>query len=174
MVAPSEVDQAGRVGGLEGLEELQAELGDPADGEGAVARDQLLEGQAVDQLGGHVDEPVLDDHVVEAGETGMVEGGRGPGLGGHPLPQGRLLGNGGIGAGGEAELLDGQTPAGGHLGGPPGHAALGPPQRGVQHPAASDEPRGGVLCHVDTKRYDQTRPRPKPPLSRWFGGTTGV
>jgi hypothetical protein len=156
--AEVEVDQAGGVGGLEGVEERQAELGDPADGEGAVARDQLLQGQAVDQLAGHVDEPVLDDHVVQADQAGMAEGGRRPGLGGHPLPQGRLLGNGRVGAGGEAELLDGQPPAGGHLGSLPGHAALGPPQRGVQHPAASDEARGGVLCHVAAN--DTAKPGP--------------
>jgi hypothetical protein len=76
---------------------------------------------------------------------GPGQGGRGPGLGGDPLPQGRLLLAGRVRALGEAELLDCQRPPGGDLGGPPDHAALSAAQRTVQGPAASDEPLAGVV-----------------------------
>jgi hypothetical protein len=138
------VGQAGGVGRLQGVEELQPEPGHPADREGAVAGDQLVEGAGVDQLAGHVDDPVLDDHVVDPDQAGMVELGRGPGLVGDPFPAGRLAGLLRVLAGREAELLDRQRPAAGHLGGPPDHAGGAAAQRGVQRPAAGDEPLGGV------------------------------
>jgi hypothetical protein len=142
--AQVEVGQAGGVSRLQGVEDLQAESGDPGNREGAVAGDQLVEGEGVDQLAGHVDDAVLDDHVVEPDQAGMVEGGRGPGLGGNPLPAGRLAGILRVRPGREAELLDRQRPATGHLGGPPDHAGVAAAQRGVQRPAAGDEPLGGV------------------------------
>jgi hypothetical protein len=142
--AEVEVGQTGGVGRLQGVQELQAELGRPADGEGAVPGHELVEGQGVDQLAGHVDEAVLHDHVVEADQGGMVQRGRGPGLGGHPVPQGGLVGVARVGVGREAELLHGQRPAVG-VGGLPDHAGRAAAQRGVQRPAAGDEPLGGVV-----------------------------
>jgi hypothetical protein len=143
--AEIEVGQTGGVGRLEGVEQVQAHAGHPADREGAVPGDQLVEGHALDQLGGHVDDAVGDDHVVEADQAGMVEGGRRPGLGGDPGPQGRLVGAGRVGASGEAELLDRQLSAVGRVGGLPDHAGRAAAQRGVQRPAAGDEPLGGVV-----------------------------
>jgi hypothetical protein len=84
------VGQAGGVGRLQGVEQLEAELGHPADREGAVPGDQLVEGEGVGQLGGHVDDAVLDDHVVQPDQAGMVQGGRDPRLGRHPVPEPRL------------------------------------------------------------------------------------
>jgi hypothetical protein len=75
------------MGHLEGIEQLQAELGHPADREGAVPGDQLVEGEGVDQLGGHVDDPALDHHVVQPDQAGMVQRGRGPRLGRDPGPE---------------------------------------------------------------------------------------
>ena len=137
--------QTGGVGCPEGVEQLQAHAGHPGDLEGAVPGDELVEGHAVDQLGGHVDDAVGDDHVVEADQAGMVEGGRHPGLGGDPGPQGGLVGTGRVGASGEAELLDRQLPAVGRVGGLPDHAGRAAAQRGMQRPAAGDEPLGGVV-----------------------------
>jgi hypothetical protein len=146
--AQVEVGQAGGVGRLQGVQQLQAELGDPADREGAVPGHQLVEGQGgVDQLGGHVHDAALDHHVVQADQAGMVELGGGPGLAGDPVPQRRLPGVGGIRQFGEAELLDGQVAAPGDLGGPPDHAGGAAAQRGVQRPAARDEPLGGLGGH---------------------------
>src|SRR4029450_7798517 len=105
----------------------------------------------------------------------LAEGARPPRLGGDPVPQVRLRA-GRVGAGGEAQLLDGQLAAVG-VGGPPDHAAraraprggggsaqllrgeLAPGAlrarpipaggagraRGVQLPAAGDEPFGCVV-----------------------------
>src|SRR5215218_798546 len=143
--AEVEVGQTGGVGCPEGVEQLQAHAGHPGDLEGAVPGDELVEGHAVDQLGGHVDDAVGDDHVVEADQAGMVEGGRHPGLGGDPGPQGGLVGTGRVGASGEAELLDRQLPAVGRVGGLPDHAGRAAAQRGMQRPAAGDEPLGGVV-----------------------------
>ena len=137
--------QAGGVGRLQGVEELEAELGRPADREWAMAGGQLVEGEGVDQLAGHIDDAVLDDHVVEADQAGMVESGRRPGLGRDPVPEGGLVGVAGVGAGGEAELLDGQAAAVAGVAGPPDHAGRAAAQRGVQRPAAGDEPLGGVV-----------------------------
>ena len=160
--AQVEVGQAGGVGRLQGVEELEAQLGHPADRERAVPGDQLVEGEGVDQLGGHVDDAVLDDHVVQPDQAGMVQRGRRPHLGRHPVPQARLPGRH-------------QVPDPGREGGAPRPTARGrsgsvarqitpagaAAERGVQHPAAGDEPLGGVLCHVGPKRYDQTRTPPK-------------
>ena len=41
-------------------------------------------------------------------------------------------------------VLDGEGAAPGDLGGPPGHAGGAAAQRGVQRPAARDEPLGGL------------------------------
>jgi hypothetical protein len=139
------VGQTGGVGRLQGLQQLEAHPGHPAHREGAVPGDQLVERRGVDQLGGHVDDAVGDDHVVEPDQAGMLLGGRRPGLGADPVPQGRLVGAGRVRAGGEAELLDRQLPAVGGVGGPPDHAGRAAAQRGVQRPAAGDEPLGGVV-----------------------------
>jgi len=112
--------------------------------EGAVPGQELVEGQGVDQLAGHIDDAVLHDHVVEADQGRTVQRGRGPGLGGDPVPQGGLVGVARVGAGREAELLNGQRPAVG-VGGLPDHAGRAAAQRGVQRPAAGDEPLGGVV-----------------------------
>ena len=53
--AQVEVGQAGGVGRLEGVEQLEAQLGHPADRERAVPGDQLVQGEGVEQLGDHVD-----------------------------------------------------------------------------------------------------------------------
>jgi hypothetical protein len=142
--AEVEVGHTGGVGRLQGVEQLQAELGRPEGREGAVPGRQLVEGQGVDQLAGHVHDPVLDGNVVEADQAGMVEGGRRPRLGGNPVPQGRLAAAGRVGTGGEAQLLHGQVAAVG-VGGPPDHAGRAAAQRGVQRPAAGDQPLGGVV-----------------------------
>jgi hypothetical protein len=142
--AQVEVGKAGVVGCLEGVEQLQAELGDPADREGAVAGHQLVKGQALDQLADHVDGAVLDDHVVQADQPGSGQGGRDPRLGGDPLPQLRLPGIGRVRRRREVELLDRQPPAAAQLGGPPAHPAPGAAQSGLQRPAARDEPLAGV------------------------------
>jgi hypothetical protein len=184
-----EVGQTGGVGRFQGVEQLEAELGHPADRERAVAGDQLVEGEGVDQLGGHVDDAVLDNHIVQADQAGMVQRGRRPHLGRHPVPQDprparrdlAATRTAGLrptrpiwsGQGGEAELLDRQRAVGGEVGGPPDRAGGAAAERGVQHPAAGDEPVGGVLCHVGPKRYDQTAHHPKPPVTRRFAGTTG-
>ena len=82
-----EMGQAGGVGRFQGVEQLEAQLGHPADRERAVPGDQLVEGEGVDQLGGHVDDAVLDDHVLQPDQAGMVQRGRGPRLGPDPVPE---------------------------------------------------------------------------------------
>ena len=111
--------QAGAMGRLQGVEQLEAELGHPADREGAVPGDQLVEGEGVDQLGGHVHDAVLDDHVVQPDQARMVQGGRDPRLGRDPFPEPHLLPPAGtlpFPAGTrqrrEAELLDGEGAGG--------------------------------------------------------------
>jgi hypothetical protein len=160
--AQVEVVQAGGMGRLQGVEQLKAELGHPADRQGAVPGDQLVEGEGVDQLGGHVHDAVLDNHVVQPDQAGMLKGGRDPRLGRDPVPDPRLpaptgtrpaltgarpVATGtlpGTRRGREAELLDGEGAAVG-VGGPPDQAVLCAAQRGLQRPAACDEPPADVL-----------------------------
>jgi hypothetical protein len=142
--AQVEVGQAGGVGRLQGVEQLEAELGHPADREGAVPGDQLVEGEGVGQLGGHVHDAVLDDHVVQPDQAGMVKGGRDPRLGRDPVPEPRLPVPTRTRCRREAELLDGEGVAVG-VGGPPDQAVLSAAQWGVQRPAACDEPPADVL-----------------------------
>jgi len=52
-----------------------------------VPGDQLVEGEGVDQLGGHIDDAILHDHVVQPDQAGMVKGGRDPRLGRDPVPE---------------------------------------------------------------------------------------
>ena len=85
--AQVEVDQAGGVGRLQGVEQLEAELGHPADRQRAVPGDQLVQGEGVGQLTDHVDDAVLDDHVLQPDQARMLEGGRRPHLGRDPLPE---------------------------------------------------------------------------------------
>ena len=69
--AKVEVGRAGGMGRLQRAEQLEAELGHPADREGAVPGDQLVEGEGVDQLGGHMDDAVLHDHVLQPDQAAM-------------------------------------------------------------------------------------------------------
>jgi hypothetical protein len=87
--AKVEVGQAGGVGRLQGVEQLEAELGHPADRERAMPGDQLVEGEGVDQLGGHIDDTILHDDVVQPDQAGMIQRGRGPRLARDPVPEPR-------------------------------------------------------------------------------------
>jgi len=142
--AQVEVGQAGGVGRLESVEQLQAQLGHPADRERAVPGDQLVQGEGVEQLGDHVDHAVLDDHVLQPDQAGMVDGRRRPRLGRDPVPETRRPASTRPRPGWEPDLLDRELAAG-WVGGPPDQAVLGAAEGDVQRPAACDEPPAGVL-----------------------------
>jgi hypothetical protein len=100
--------------------------------------------EGVKQLGDHIADAVLDDHVLQPDQAGMVDGGRGPRLGRHPVPAVRLPMATRLHPGRELDLLDRELAAG-WVGGPPDQAVLGAAEGGVQRPAACDKPPAGVL-----------------------------
>ena len=138
-----EVGQASGVA-ASGRRAVEAELSHAGGREGAVMAIKLVRVRASSSSVAPVHDAVLNDHVVQAKQTGMVEGGGGPGLGRDPVPEVGLAPLTGVRSGREAELLDGELAAA-WLGGPPDDAAPRAAQWGVQRPAACDEPPADVL-----------------------------
>ena len=85
------VDDRARVGVVERLAEVGADLADLAVAELAVAA-ELVEGRAVDQLGDEQGAAVLLAHLVEGDDPGVVEARRGLRLAQHPAAAGRAAG----------------------------------------------------------------------------------
>jgi hypothetical protein len=80
------VDDAARVGMVEGLAEVGADLADLAVGE-LAAVGEAGQGRALDQLGDEQCVAVLLPHLVEGDDPGMVEPGGRLGLAQHPAPR---------------------------------------------------------------------------------------
>ena len=77
------VDDAARVGVVERLAEIGADLADLAVAERALAA-EAGEGRALDQLGDQQRVAVLLAHLIEGDDAGVVEAGGGLGLAQHP------------------------------------------------------------------------------------------
>jgi hypothetical protein len=145
------VGEAGGVRRLQHVKDVKADLGDPLGRQRAVLGDQLVEGERLQQLGGHVDAAVLGDHVAEADHPRVAEAGRRPHLAGDLRPELRPFGVAHPGR--QLQLLDRQRRAAFQVGGAPDDAGVAAAERGLQTPAACDEPLGGIGRHPDTQRY---------------------
>jgi hypothetical protein len=151
------VDDAGPVGRLQGVNQVQPDPGRRRRRQRPRPLDQLTQGRRRHQLHDQEQPPVGLDHVVEGDDPRMVEPGRGPGLPQRPLPQRRPAGAGGPGR--QLDLLDGHRAAEQDVVGPPHRAHPAPAQRPPEDIAARDQPAVGARVH-DAGKYGRSRPGP--------------